>query len=295
MTKRIIAGALVLIAAFAYFRPLSIYTAAREAYLLGVSADHAYTRVGPHRIHYYVLGEGPPVVLVHGVATRAADALPIFTSLAKHHRVYALDLLGYGDSDKPTNAEYSVATQSEIVRGFMDAMHLRDADVIGVSMGGWIALKFAADHPERVRRLVLVSSAGLEFPTILTERSFSSETIQELRANFKLQSERAGKMPDFILRDFLRRGKNNGWVNRRMMQSMLTRRDLLDHRLQRVRMPVLLVWGTADRIVPFFVAGKMQREMPQAQLVTLPGCSHLAIIECRGEALPAIERFLARR
>ncbi len=279
-------------AAFVYLRPLSVLFALRSVYLAVIGMRSDFVRVDGHRIHYFVGGDGPPLVVVHGVASRAADGALIFRALMQTRRVYALDLLGYGESDKPANSDYSIATEAEIVRGFMDAMGVRNADVMGMSMGGWIALKMTAEHPDRVRKLVLVSSAGVRFPTTLNERSFSPETMDELRASFALQTDNATKIPTFVLRDFLRRLSSKAWIVRRSMSSMLTQRDVLDGKLQHVTMPVLLVWGTRDRIVPYSVASLMKKEMPQAELVTLAGCGHLAIVECRARAIPAIVRFL---
>lgn len=286
-----IAAALVIAgSSFVYFRPLTVFFAARELYLRAIGMRSSSVRVGPHRIHYFDSGgEGPPLVMVHGVASRAADAAPLYRALSRTHRVYAPDLLGYGESDRPRDSDYSVRTQAEVVRGLMDALGIAQADVIGVSMGGWVALTVAAEHPERVRRLVLVSSAGVAFPTTLHPSSFSPRNLEELRASIALQTDR--KVPDFILRDLLRRSRLKAWVVRRSMASMLTRRDLLDGRLQRVTMPVLLVWGTRDRIVPISVAAALQREMPHARLVRLEGCGHLAVVECREEALGAIATF----
>jgi pimeloyl-ACP methyl ester carboxylesterase len=288
-------AALLAALTFAYLRPLSVVFALRDAYLFTIGMRSDAVSVGGHRIHYFAGGEGPPLVVVHGVASRAADGALIYRLLMRGRRVYALDLLGYGESDRPRNADYSVALQAHIVRGFMDALHLRDADLMGVSMGGWVALKVAAEHPERVKRLVLVSSAGLAYPTTLREPSFSPQTLDELRASLRMQTNQAARIPTFVLRDLLRRSKAKAWVVRRSMASMLTRRDLLDRRLQRVRMPVLLVWGTADRIVPFSLAARMQSEMPHAKLIALDGCGHLAIVECRAAALPPIVEFLERR
>lgn len=287
--------AMLAIATYTYLRPLSLYFGARKLYLAAIGVRGHDVRVGPHTIHYLVKGDGPPLVLVHGVAMRAEDWAPLYRTLARTHRVYALDLLGYGRSDKPKDADYSVGMQSEVVRGFMDALQLRQADVIGASMGGWVALKLAAEYPQRVRRLVLISSGGFKFETTLHERSFSARNLDELRASLALQTDRAGLLPDFVLRDFLRLSKQKAWVVRAAMRSMLQGRELLDGNVQRVTMPVLLVWGTADRIVPFRVAAAMQKEMPQAQLVALRGCGHLAMIECRAEALPPIVEFLNAR
>ena len=298
MTRRkafqwsVLFAVLLATAVFLYLRPLSVLFVARDAYLSAIGMRGAFVQVGGHRIHYYSGGEGPPLVMVHGVASRAADAALIYRELMRTRRVYALDLLGYGESDQPADSDYSVPTQAELVSGFMDAVGVREADVLGVSMGGWIALKFAADHPERVRKLVLVSSAGLAFPTTLTDRSFSPRTLDELRVCFALQTDNASKIPTFVLRDFLRR-RSSELVVRRSMASMLTQQDTLDAKLQRVTMPVLLVWGTKDRIVPFSLAARMQQEMPQTRLVALDGCGHLAIVECRDRALPAIVKFLS--
>ncbi|HEV7241232.1 MAG TPA: alpha/beta hydrolase [Thermoanaerobaculia bacterium] len=291
--QRIIFFALILgAAAFAYLRPLSVLFVARDMYLRAIGMRGAEVYVGGHRIHYRAGGEGPPLVVVHGIASRADDGALIYRELMRTHRVYALDLLGYGDSDRPLDGDFSIATEAEIIRGFMDAVGLRQADVMGVSMGGWAVLKMAAEHPERVRRLVLVASGGLPFETTLTEASFSPTTMDELRFCLALQTDRASSIPTFVLRDFLWRSKEKAWVVRRSMGSMLTGRDMLDGKLQRVTMPVLLVWGTNDRIVPFPVSARMKKELPQAELVTLEGCGHLAIIECRDRAVPAIERFL---
>ena len=277
-----------------YLRPLTVVFAARDAYLFATGMRGHSVQVNGHRIHYFAGGEGPPLVMVHGVASRAADAALLYPALMRHRRVYALDLLGYGNSERPRDATYTVAMQAEVVRGFMDALHLRDADLLGVSLGGWIALKVAAEHPVRVKKLVLVSSAGLAFPTTLRETTFSPNDLGELRASLSLQTDQASRIPTFVLRDFLRRSKQKAWVVRRSMAAALRADDLLDRKLQHATMPVLLIWGTRDRIVPFTVAASMQREMPHARLVALEGCGHLAVIECRDQALPAIRAFLLR-
>jgi pimeloyl-ACP methyl ester carboxylesterase len=144
-----------------------------------------------------------------------------------------------------------------------------------------------------VRRLALIASAGLMYETALTETSFSATTIEEQRRSFALQTDRAAMLPDFVIRDFLRRSRQKAWIVRASMRSMLTRRDLLlDRKLQRVRMPVLMVWGTEDRIVPFSLAAKLQHELPHARLVPVEGCGHLVLWDCTDRALPPIVEFL---
>lgn len=293
MKRLLLAVLLIALAAFVYLRPLTLAYASRDLYLVLIGMRSEFVQVGPHRIHYWTAGEGPPLLLVHGVAMRAADMAPLFLPLKKQHRIYAPDLLGFGESDPSRTGDYSVATQAEMIRGFMDAVQLRQPDVAGLSMGGWIALKLAAEHPERVRRLALLSSAGLGFQSILTETSFSATTVAEQRRSFALQSDILPRLPDFVLRDFLRVSKKKRPVVIASMRSMLTHHELLmDRKLERVRMPVLIVHGTSDRIVPYSVALRMKEQMPHATLVPLPGCGHLAAVECGRPAMHALLAFL---
>ncbi len=121
-------------------------------------------RVEGHRVHYLVQGpaNGPAVVLVHGLGGRAEDWRNLAPYLAKAgFRVYMPDLLGYGRSDKPADFSYSVRDEAAVVVGFMDALGLKQVDLGGWSMGGWIVQIAAIEHPERISRLMLFDAAGL--------------------------------------------------------------------------------------------------------------------------------------
>ncbi|HKS24734.1 MAG TPA: alpha/beta fold hydrolase [Thermoanaerobaculia bacterium] len=280
---------------FVYFRPMTLAHAAAHVLLLRAGMHAHYVDVGGHRIRYFEGGNGPPLLLIHGLGSSAEDWALILRSLTKAHRVYAPDLLGWGGSDKPRDGDYSIAAETELMRGFMDAVRLPRADVAGISMGGWVALRLAALHPEHVQRLVLVDSVGLDFPTSLNESSFAPETMDEARHLLWLQSEEFTKLPDFVVRDFLRRAISERWILRASMRSMLTRRDVLDGKLQRVTMPTLIIWGTADRLAPPSLAARLHAALPQSRVVMIPGCGHIAMIECRATVMPAIVDFLKPR
>jgi pimeloyl-ACP methyl ester carboxylesterase len=281
-----------MIAGVCYLRPLTVFGTMRRGWLFAHGFHGRETRAGSWRIHYYTRGDGPPVVLIHGLASRGDDWAPLLPALANDHSVYALDLLGYGSSDRPRNVDYSIALEMDVVRGFLDSLQIRQTDLIGVSMGGWIALKLAAEHPERVRRLVLVDSAGFNFPTTLTADSFTPDNIEELQKLIDLQTDRAPHIPAFVARDFLRVNREHAWILKSQFTSMLSRRDLMDGRVSTVTMPTLLLWGTRDLLTPYSLAVRMQHELPNARLVPLNGCGHLAIVDCKAAALPAIEKFL---
>jgi pimeloyl-ACP methyl ester carboxylesterase len=291
MFKRLlIALAVVVIAfvVFAWYRPLTVFHGIRAMQLARHGVKSSYVPVGANRIHFLSGGDGPPLLIIHGVASKAEDSAELLPALMREHRVYAVDLLGYGKSDKPRDASYSIRMHAETIEGFLDAMQIKQADLLGVSMGGWIALDIASRHPARVRKLVLVSSAGLKFDSKLTETSFAPENIQQLREIIALQTYTP--IPDFMLRDMLRVSRENSWVNRKTMKTAAA--SVLDGKLGLVTMPSLLVWGTSDRVVPLPVAERLQKELVHSKLVTLKGCGHLAILECREDALPPIVEFL---
>lgn len=274
-----------------YLRPLMVFGAIRRMSLAFHGFRGREARVGQWRIHYYTGGDGPPLLLIHGLASRGEDWSGVFPILAPHHRIYAIDLLGYGGSDRP-HVDYSIALETDVVRGFLDALHLERADVAGVSMGGWIALRLAAEHPERVRKLVLLDSAGFEFPTTLAPDSFTPHDLGGMQRLIDLQTARAPHVPAFVLRDLLRVNREHAWIIRAQLASMLSRRDLMEGHLARVTMPTLLLWGTRDLLIPYSVGVRMQHELPNARLVALDGCGHLAIIDCKETARPEMERFL---
>jgi pimeloyl-ACP methyl ester carboxylesterase len=275
-----------------YFEPLATVARIREALLFARGVRGHTVELSGHRIYYRTAGSGAPIVLIHGLGSSSLDWGAILPDLAKTHRVYALDLLGFGHSDRPEQADYSIAAQSALVRQFADAMHIQRADVIGVSMGGWIAMHYAAAQPQRVRRLVLFDSAGFRFETAMAETTFTPATLAELKPFLALQTDRARYLPDFVGRDFLRHIRRHAPILRASMRAMLTGRDLMDGHTSALTMPALLVWGTADRITPLAVGQRMQRELPNARLVLAKGCGHLAVVECRDQYLPELLRFV---
>lgn len=276
----------------AAFRPMGTLRAATRLSLWLVGFRSQYTQIGPYRIHYFVGGEGPPVLLVHGLGSRADDWALTMKALRSRYRVYAIDLLGHGHSDWP-QIDYSIQKQTDMVRDFLVGQKIVPADVVGISMGGWVALQLASEHPELVRRLVLIDSAGLHFETTLTVDSFSPTTPAELATFYELLTPRARPIPGFMARDLLRLLGDHSWVAHRILSTIKTRQDELDGKLQAVTMPVLIIWGKEDRITPLSEAEDMKRAMPQASMVVLPGCGHIALLDCWVSVRPKLTSFLA--
>ena len=288
----LLAALVVLIVAFFAWRPGSALTAIATAELRLSGIDSYYVQLGPYRIHCFVGGTGEPLVLVHGLGSRALDFAPLMVALVREHRVFALDLLGYGSSDHP-DVNYSVMLETGILRQFLESQGLTSFDLAGWSMGGWISLNFASQYPDRVRRLILLDSAGMKFTPSFDLRLLSPHTIAEMHGLEKVMTPYPERTPAFITRDFLHRLRSEDWVIQRTVANMITMREVMDGKLASVTMPVLIVWGKQDIMTPPSIAEEMRREMPQSVLAVLDGCGHLAPIECRDRVLAEVERFLA--
>lgn len=254
--------------------------------------------VGSYRIHYYAEGPvtGPAVVLVHGLGGRAEDWRNLAPYLARAgYRAYLPDLPGYGQSDKPMDFSYSVRDQAAVVVGFFDALGLGQADLGGWSMGGWIVQLVAAEHPDRVRRLMLFDAAGLYQRPTWDTNLFTPSTPGQISQLDALLMPHPPPVPGFVARDMLGRVARNGWVVRRALASMLTGKDATDRLLPQMKMPVLLVWGSLDRITPVDEAEKMHALAPQSQLDIVSGCGHLAPSQCAAQIGPRVVQFVQQR
>ena len=263
--------------------------------LLLDGAESRSVTVENMNVHYDVLGPvvGAPVVLVHGLGGRAEEWLDLSHFLVKAgYRVYLPDLPGYGRSEKPAGFSYSVLDESTVVVGFLDAVGLKQVDLGGISMGGWIVQLVVANHPERVRRLMLFDSAGINEQPSWDTRLFTPETPGEVAQLNALLYPNPTTVPGFVARDIVRLTSRNGWVIRRAVASMLTGHDSTDNLLPTLKMPVLIVWGAEDRIMPLHQGERIHQLVPQSQLEVFPGCGHLSPMQCASQIGPKVVEFV---
>jgi pimeloyl-ACP methyl ester carboxylesterase len=263
-------------------------------FLARVQSNYVMTPEG--RIHYYeaeplIPGGGVPVVLVHGLADRDESWAPMLKRLkSAGFHVYAPDLLGAGRSPAPANGDYSVATQEQMVADFIQSLGLQKPDVGGGSLGGWIVLKLALDHPDMVDRVVVYGSAGLKQQGGKATPVFHPQTEDDVQ---KLASVMGvPPLPGFMARDALRRLQSGQWVTDKAMASMADGKDTLDDRLGGLQAPLLLVWGADDKIVPISVGMKMHELDPRSEMDIVEGCGHLAPKMCAPRVAAATADFL---
>ena len=290
-------GLLGALAVAVYFRPLSFADAFIRFNLWRAGAHSKFLTVSGHRLHYYdapaaVPGGGTPLLLIHGLGARALDWSPLIPGFVRAgYHVYAPDLPGYGLSDRPDWA-YTITDEETAVVGFLEAVHLDHTDVVGWSMGGWIALKLTADHPELVQKLVLYDAAGLYFPMNYDGSLFTPTNATGVDRLFQHLTPKQTKLPSYIVRDLLRRIELNAWVVHRNVASMTGGKDLMEFRLHEIHAPTFILWGADDTLIPSSTGKRMAAGIHGASFLTLPDCGHLMPSECAGAALPPTLKFL---
>ena len=247
-----------------------------------------------HRVSYRVAGEGPTILLVHGIAGRSEQWIDSMELLAEDYTVLAPDLLGHGRSAKP-RGDYSLGAYAAGLRDLLLALDCRKATVVGHSLGGGIALQFAYQFPERSARLALVSSGGLGrevHPLLRAATLPGSELVLPLISNDTVReagtavSQLVGRLGFRAGPDIAEFARGYGSLaDRDARQAFLhTLRAVIDHGGQRVNasdrlylaedMPSLIVWGRRDPIIPVHHAGTAHRGMPGSRLEVFDDAGH---------------------
>ncbi len=252
-----------------------------------------------HRVSFRQRGEGPVVVLIHGITGRSDQWEPVIDQLADQHTVLAPDLLGHGESAKP-RGDYSLGAHASGVRDTMLALGHERATIVGHSLGGGIAMQFGYQFPDRCERLVLVSSGGLGREVHLMLRAATlpgSELVLPVLTHATLLAGgasigrglgrlglKAGTDMAEIARGFASLG--DAEARHAFIQTM---RAVLDAGGQRVNaldrlylaeaMPSLLIWGAEDPIIPVEHGRAAHETMPGSRLEILEGVGHFPQVE----------------
>jgi pimeloyl-ACP methyl ester carboxylesterase len=280
-------------AAVVWQQPLEVLGALTRARLTYNGFHNEYTTIRGNRIHYYEGGSGAPVVLVHGLGSRAEDWANLMPQLKQAgFHVYAIDLLGYGRSAQPANATYSIPEEAQYVEEFIAQRGLEKVNLVGWSMGGWVAMRVALDRPERIGRLVLCDAAGLRFEPSFTIFDFEPTTVPAVQRLYRMLMPQPAEVPAFLARDMVRKFKQLNWVVDRSARSMFRGVDLLDGKLDRLQMPTLILWGKQDHLIPLATGVSMHEQIPQSVLEIYDGCGHLAPGQCAARIGPRMIDFL---
>ena len=159
-------------------------------------------------------------------------------------------------------------------------------------MGGWIVMKLALDHPQLVDRLAVYDSAGVYFPANFGSQLFIPTSAEGVQSLVQALSPIPRPMPDFVVRDILRKIERGGWVVSRSMASMANGRELLDFRLHDIKQPTLIMWGAVDHLIPLEAGRRIHEGIPNSVMGIVEGCGHLAPSECPAPIIQATDAFM---
>ena len=256
--------------------------------------ERAEVKLHGHKVRFNIAGQGEPIVLIHGVAGRAAQWDQTMVQLAENHTVIAPDLLGHGESAKP-RGDYSLGAFASGIRDLLIGLDIEGATVVGHSLGGGIAMQFAYQFPERCQRLVLVSSGGLGqevHPVLRAATLPGSELVLPLIAHERLL-EIAALVPRALGKIGLRTGPDiaemaHGYASLSNAEGrsafIHTVRAVIDPTGQRInatdriylasKMPTLIMWGRRDKIIPVGHARPAHEGMPGSRLELFDDSGH---------------------
>lgn len=247
-----------------------------------------FTRVQDVNLAYYVTGHGPPVLMIMGLGGRAADWGKIPDALAPHFTVVTFDNRGTGRSDKP-DTEYSLDVMADEAVAVLQAAGHRQAHIVGVSMGGMIAQLVALRHPQRVRKLVLLSTTpGGAQSTVPAPEAMEAlmPDMSQPPAVIVRTAMRAIAAPGFadahpeVIDDIVHTALDAPtpqFVFVRQMGAIMASDRYAD--LPKIQAPTLVIHGDADRLVPYRNGEILAERIPGATLRTLRNCGHLAMWE----------------
>ena len=242
------------------------------------------------KTNYLEAGTGDPVVLIHGSGpgvTSYANWRLVLPALAENFRVLAPDMVGFGFSERSANIEYGIQTWADQVVGLMDTLELPKAHLVGNSFGGAIALRIAAQHPDRVGKLVLMGSMGVPFPiTEGLERVWgyepSFENMRKVLDVFAYSRDLVNdELAEVRYRGSIQPGFQESFAamfpapRQRWVEAMCTPED----EIRRLPHRTLIVHGREDQVIPVQTSLRLMKLMDNADLSVFSHCGHWSMIE----------------
>lgn len=264
-----------------------------------------FLQIGDQLVYVEQTGSGEPVILLHGFGGSVYSWRKIVPALAESHRVVAIDLNGFGYTQRSRDPEsYTRAGQGRLVLAVMDALGIERAHVMGHSYGGGLALYLAFRHPERFRSMVLVDSSA---PTYSDDRRTRAATLRPLT---RLYVRTVALRPSTVRRSLLRSFYDDSQVTPELVRAYFDRlwiegvgeayygltapsrtpSERVD--LAKIDVPTLVVWGAQDAVVSLATGRRATAKLPRSELVVIEACGHLPMEEKPEELLRAVLPFL---
>jgi len=291
----LLAAAIAGLVALYAFRPRVLFDAVKASLRRRASLSRRSVRVGGITWPYLDGGKaaGEPIVLVHGFGGDKDNWTLYAPFLTPHHRVICPDLPGFGENDRSVDRDYRMQAQARRLREFLDALGIARCHLAGNSMGGFIALQFALDFPERLASLTLLDNAGVAGTgTSNLERSIkqgSNPLELKTMADVDRLLAFVYRKPPFMPRQFKRVMLDDALANAQVLEKVfwtLAKEGIagaLNARLGEVRVPTLVVWGRHDQLIDVSVVDELQRGIANSVAVIFEHVGHVPMLEAPQE------------
>jgi pimeloyl-ACP methyl ester carboxylesterase len=251
--------------------------------------------VNGHALAYLKAGNGPAVVIVHGVGGHKEDWREVMSELAKTHTVFAIDMLGFGASSRDA-PDLSMNAQAAAISTLLATQTIPRASVIGNSVGGWVAATFAANYPRSLDKLVLIDPAGFRAmfdgePPVKLFPSTVDETQKLLRYVLHSDFAHTREFAEKAFADI--QAKNEKTIEMRLNKGLFESTRLEDLGAK-IKVPTLVVWGSEDRLFPPQIADVVVTSIAGAQKVLVPKAGHFPQVDNPKGVIDPISEFLRR-
>jgi pimeloyl-ACP methyl ester carboxylesterase len=287
-------------------KPRLLFDAVRRTLRRRASLSLQTVRAGGIDWPYLAGGKatGEPVVLVHGFGGDKDNWTLYAPYLTPHHWVLCPDLPGFGENDRSVERDYSVRAQARRLGGFLDALGIGRCHLAGNSMGGFIALQFALDFPERLSSLTLLDNAGVAGANASDLQRAIERGENALELNSMADVDRlltyVYYKPPFMPRQFKRVLLQDALANAAVLDKVFWLladegiAGVLNARLAEVRVPTLIVWGRHDQLIDVSAVEELRRGIPQSVAVILERVGHVPMLEAPRETAHHHLDLLAR-
>jgi pimeloyl-ACP methyl ester carboxylesterase len=252
----------------------------------------SYVEIDGCRTHLRRGGSGSPLVFLHG-ATGAPVILPFMEKLAQRFDVLVPEHPGYGHSGEPEWLE-NIHDMAYFYLDFLKALDLKDVTLIGGSMGGWIAMEIAVRDTARLRNLILVGPAGIQARGVEPADIFllpPEEVVRRLFHDEKLAQQR---LAEPLSAEAIDIGLKNRHTTARLGWEPRLHDPFLPKWLHRIDVPVKIIWGQDDRILPVKFLEEYKRLMPKAETEVFANCGHLPQVEMADRFVDSVVKFACK-
>jgi 2-hydroxymuconate-semialdehyde hydrolase len=262
----------------------------------------AYIEVNGIKTFYHHAGSGKPVVLIHGSGPGVsawANWRLVLPEVSRHFAAYALDVVGFGKTDKPADCAFTHDDRVNHVIDFIDTLRLGPVFLIGNSMGGALALAIADRRPDLVSKMVLMGSVGVSFPITegLAEVWGYTPSLEKMRRLIDLFAFNKALVTDELAKLRYEASIQPGYQEAYAkafpppLQQHVEAMSLPEERIRRIQIPALCIHGREDRIIPLEVGLRIYRLLPHADMHIFGECGHWTQIEKTADFNALVIRF----